>query len=38
MIGPDELQREMVMLRDLDSGSQTEAKLDALIEKLTLYR
>ncbi len=38
VIGPDELKREMVMLRDLDSGSQTEATLDALIEKLTFYR
>jgi len=38
IMGPDELARGAVTLRDLDSGDQQEASLDALIERLAPYR
>jgi len=38
IVGPDELARGAATLRDLDSGDQQEASLDALIERLTPYR
>jgi len=38
IVGPDELARDVATLRDLDSGDQQEAPLDALIERLAPYR
>ena len=38
IIGPDELARDAVVLRDLDTGEQTEVPLAGIAEKLAPYR
>ena len=38
IVGPDELARNAVMLRDLDTGEQTEVPLAGIAEKLAPYR
>ena len=38
ILGDDELARQAVALRDLDSGEQAEIPIDQLIERLTPYR
>lgn len=37
ILGPDEMARGAVMLRDLDSGDQTEVPVDQLLERLNPY-
>ena len=38
ILGPDEWSRQAVMLRDLDSGEQSEVPLAALNDRLAAYR